>query len=164
MTGIGKLKSVPRILWHKFRQFLRLSNAERLLLLRFGVMVPLIEVCLRTFGFKRVIGWLQPFAVAKKVVANPAATVEQYRRMLFLLHRQLPFVGRCLAGALALWCVLQRLGIETELRFGSRKQDGRLYAHAWLEYESQPLTLNPEVGQYYAAFAEPIVPAAVAAS
>jgi len=164
MESTSNPKSRGRMLRHKFLQFYRLSSSERRLLLRIGVVVPLIEVCLRTFGFKRVVRWLRRFAVTKELVGNPAADIERHRRLLFLFHQQAPFAGRCLAGALALWCLLQRLGIETELRFGVRKQEGQLLAHAWIEYGALPLTLDSEVPQYYAAHTEPIVHTALEAS
>jgi Transglutaminase-like superfamily len=144
-------------LGHKVQQFRRLPSSERWILLRLGLLVPLLEVCLRRFGFRRVVRWLRRFAVTKKLVPNPAADVERHRRLLFLFHQQVPVAGQCLAGALALWCLLQRRGIETELRFGVRKQEGQLLAHAWIEYGSLPLTLDPELPKYYAALADSIV-------
>lgn len=152
------------MLRHKLQQFRRLPRSDRWLLLRIGLLVPLIEVCLRTFGFKRVVGWLRRIALTKKVVADPAMDVERHRSLVFLFHQELPFAGRCLARALGLWYLLQRRGIETDLRFGVKKQEGELAAHAWVEYCARPLTLDPEVQQHYAAFEEPIIRTAVAAS
>ena len=149
---------------HKLQQFRRLPGSDRWLLLRIGLLVPLIDVCVRAFGFKRVVGWLQRTAVAKKRTDSPAEEVERHRHLLFLFHQELPLDGRCLSHALTLWYLLKRSGIETDLRFGVRKQEGKLFAHAWVEYCSRPLTLDPEIRQSYATFKEPIIRTAATAS
>lgn len=45
----------------------------------------------------------------------------------------------CLPRALVLQWLLGRQGIATVLRIGVRKEATQLSAHAWLEYEGQPL-------------------------
>lgn len=40
---------------------------------------------------------------------------------------------RCLQRSLVLWCLLERNGIDSEIRYGARKEDGQLQAHAWVE-------------------------------
>jgi Transglutaminase-like superfamily len=142
---------------HKLKQFLRLSGSDRSLLLRIAVLLPLIELGLRLVGFSRVLEQLRRFAIPRRSTDNPAAEAERHRRLLFLFHRQLPFFGRCLARAFTLWWLLQRRGVETEMRFGVRKQDGQLTAHAWIEHNSRPLTGDPEEPLHYAVFAEPIL-------
>ena len=162
MESASKLKFRGRILRHKFQQFRRLPSADRGLLLRIAFLVPLIEIGLRIAGFKRVLTPLRKFAVAVRPAAIPAAEVERHTRLLLLFHRQLPFTGRCLARALALWYLLQRRGIATEVRLGIRKHKGQFSAHAWVEYGAQ--SLEPAVRLSYQAFAAPIFAAAIRAS
>lgn len=46
--------------------------------------------------------------------------------------RLLPWQSRCLVRATALHLMLQRRGVPHAVRFGVRKSDGRIAAHAWV--------------------------------
>ena len=41
--------------------------------------------------------------------------------------------AHCLQRSLVLWSLLERNGVESELRFGARKENGQIQAHAWVE-------------------------------
>jgi hypothetical protein len=45
----------------------------------------------------------------------------------------------CLRQSLALQRLLWERGVEAELKFGVRKMEGELQAHAWLEWEGEPV-------------------------
>ena len=45
----------------------------------------------------------------------------------------------CLRRSLALQRLLAKKGIASQLRFGARKEAGEVKAHAWVEYQGQPL-------------------------
>jgi hypothetical protein len=150
------LPACRRRLVHKFQQFRRLPRADRDLLLRIAFLVPLTEVALHAIGFKRVLACLRLLAVAKKPAMNHPAEVWRHTRCVLLFAEQSPFPGKCLARSLVLWYLLQRRGIQTELRFGVQRQAGQFLAHAWLEYDSQPLE---PTGHSFEPFAGPIVAA-----
>lgn len=141
----------------RLRQFRSLPQKDRKLLLRIAFILPFIEIVLRLAGFNRLVWFLNRFAKAENTVSNPHEEVERHRLMMFLLHKQFPFSGRCLARALTLWIFLERKGIKTNLRFGMKKEDEKLAAHAWVEYKEKPLTIDPEVHEHYTVFAEPIL-------
>ncbi len=146
MKRIGSQQIRRRQLVHKIRQFQRLPSPDRYLLLRIAFLVPLTEVALHLIGFKRVLSLLKKFAGARRPAINHSAEVRRHTRLVVLFGEQLPFSGRCLARSLVLWYLLQRLGIQTELRFGVQKHAGQLLAHAWIEYNSQPL--EPTAGSF----------------
>ncbi len=58
----------------------------------------------------------------------------------------------CLQQSLVLWWLLRRNGIDSEIRFGARKEDGRLEAHAWVECLGFALNENHDVGLHYSPF------------
>jgi len=68
-------------------------------------------------------------------------------------HRTL---GRpaCLEQSLALWWLLERQGIASSVRIGTRKTDEKFEAHAWVECEGVALNEPEEVHKHYAAFGE----------
>lgn len=67
-------------------------------------------------------------------------------RTMGMAGRHLFFKPTCLERSLALWWMLRRRGIETELRIGARKDRGNLEAHAWLELNGA--VLNDDGGEY----------------
>ncbi len=58
----------------------------------------------------------------------------------------------CLPQSLTLWWLLKRQGIEGDLRFGARKEAGRMEAHAWVEINGIPLNETLDVDQRFKPF------------
>lgn len=125
--------------------------------MRIALTVPAVEIGLRTLGFNRVVKFLQRFATTKNFSIDHIEEVEKHKRLLFLFYEQFPSSGKCLARALTFWVLLKRKGINTDLRFGMKKENEKLAAHAWVEYKGIPLTLDADVRQHYTAFQEPIL-------
>jgi hypothetical protein len=55
-------------------------------------------------------------------------------RTVDAVARRLPVRSKCLPRSLALWTMLQRAGIDANLRIGMRT-DGSGEAHAWVEHD-----------------------------
>lgn len=71
------------------------------------------------------------------------------------LHRAVQhglYSGNCLSRSLMLWWLLRRQGVDSALRIGVRTVDGQFQAHAWIEYQGQPLHEIQDVHQHYTAF------------
>jgi hypothetical protein len=60
--------------------------------------------------------------------------------------------ANCLEQSLVLWCLLKRNGLESEIRFGARKEVDELQAHAWVECLGITLNEDRGVDQRYAPF------------
>ncbi|MEZ5428366.1 MAG: lasso peptide biosynthesis B2 protein [Pyrinomonadaceae bacterium] len=124
----------------KIKTFWNLPLSHKWIFIQIATLVPLVQLGIKTVKFKRTFRILQFFQ--KRRPANPAnrlKTVRRYQNYLNLFHKQFPFLGKCLAGSLALWFLLRRKGIETELRFGVKKEDEKLLAHSWIEYRGKLL-------------------------
>ena len=74
--------------------------------------------------------------------------------------RYAPGPVTCLTRSLLLRWLLRRRGIASDLRIGVQLVQGRLDAHAWVEYEGVPINDAPDVAQRFAAFTEPLSPGA----
>jgi hypothetical protein len=144
------------MLLYKLRQFYEMPNADRGLLLRIALIVPCIEIGLRLAGFKRVLTWLHLFSREMQPAEHSVDEVERHGRLLFTAYRQMPFAGRCLARSLTIWLLLRRKGICTDLRFGTRKQGGKLLAHAWIEHNGVPLKIDSGIREKYSTFSLPV--------
>lgn len=75
-------------------------------------------------------------------------------------RRHGPYSGTCLSQSLALRWLLGRAGIETELCFGARREQGRFEAHAWLEHHGVPIDESPDVARRLTRFDVPQAPSA----
>jgi hypothetical protein len=62
----------------------------------------------------------------------------------------------CLEKSLALWWFLGRRGMASSLRIGTRKDGGRLEAHAWIEFGGSALNETSGSLRSYAPFDAPL--------
>lgn len=126
----------------KFRRNSRplFSLQNWLLLFQAWLLLLVVDVALRILPFHVVQSWLKP---PKQATATPAEQAEA------VIRRTSDFVGRaarhhlypmtCLRRSMVLHWFLSRHGIATELLFGVRREQEKLQAHAWLEYQGQPI-------------------------
>ena len=142
-----------------------------MLLLQSLLMLPVSAVSLRTVGFQR---WQSALARLTGSRSHPslsslqaglnsqpgeasASSLEinkQRARQIARLVRAAANHGlyraNCLEQSLVLWYLLKRNGLESQIRFGARKEEDQLQAHAWVECGG--IALNG-VDQRYAPFA-----------
>jgi hypothetical protein len=142
----------------KLKQFVLFPAADRRLLLLIAALVPFVEFSLKAFGFNRIFNLINRWTTRPPQAEINREEVNKYARLMFLSYRNSPLGGKCLARSLVLWGMLRRKGIETDLRFGMKKKDGKLLAHAWIEYRGEPLEQIGEYNQNYVPFVEPISP------
>jgi hypothetical protein len=140
--------------WRKFRQ---LSWAARGYLLEALLVLPVILLALRLFGFRRCQAVLNSLAPRRMDVpeGDAAATVEKARlvaRMVRAAGVYGPCHATCLPESLALWWMLRRRRIPAELRIGVRKDAERFEAHAWVDLAGTVLNDTDDVHQRFAAF------------
>jgi hypothetical protein len=123
------------------QQFRALERPAQRLFLRSSVVLPLISISLRWRGFRKTKASLQHFLSVPFGSRNPDAEAHQG-------------IGdpSCLVVSLALWWLLARQGIASELRVGIRKDGGTFEAHAWVECGGATLN-EPEMNhRHFAAF------------
>ena len=155
----------------RFRKLQRLPADERWLLLQALVLLTLTALGVRAFGvgrWRRMLAKLTPF----RRVRNPNSSIaDQSQRSLPLqdspatrqrvrvIARSLRIAAEhgiyhpnCLQRALVLWWLLGRNRIESEIRFGARKEEGQLVAHAWVECFGFALNESSDVCQHYSPF------------
>ena len=151
-------------LTEKWRKFRMRPRQERALILRAMVLLPLTEVGLRVFGFRRWRELIEQFSLQTCAlqVAGPAIQLEMAERTVRAvrsveLHG--PAKPNCLERSMTLWWLLRRDGIAGEIHIGARKNGSRLEAHAWVELDGKVLNDSAEVHNHYARFDAPIAAA-----
>lgn len=141
---------------HRLRKFFRLPAADRWVLFQIFIFLPLTRLGLCLFGFKRTfaaIAWLASALKRQPLIkANEADEIERLRRWIRFNKFHGLYGGNCLSRSLMLWWLLQRRGVHTEMRIGTRWLEGEFQAHAWLEYKGLPINAKSDVRQKYLAF------------
>ncbi len=139
----------------RWRRFQLLPAVQRRALLSAFALLPLIWLALRVMSFRRVQACLArtlpPQSPAPSL--DDASHARDLARMIAAAAREAPLPGKCLERSLALWWLLGRRGISTELRIGVRLDAGELRAHAWVELEGQVINDADSLYAGYAAFA-----------
>ena len=139
--------------WGKFRA---LSSRDRLNLVLFSLLLPLMDVGLRVLGYRR----LRAFLAARprnlpKYEGSEIAAVKTSKHVSYLVtvaSRYGLYHATCLRRSLLIWWWLRRMGIQTELRIGIKKQDGQLYAHAWIRLGNEIISDSLDVERNFSAF------------
>jgi len=144
--------------WRRFR---RLSPDSRRLVLEAAGALVATWVGLRVVGFRRwksVLNWftakgLRCARTADSAHLGDAVAIARFqdaaRRHLFLSTN-------CLERSLVLCWLLERRGIDAQLRIGARKQTGRFEAHAWVEVDGTVLNDAPKPDLQFTPFDHPI--------
>lgn len=144
----------------RWNSYQKLNGADRRLLLLMSLLVPVVAVSVRCFGFSRVffaIGRLAGTPAADST-PNAEAFTARVRELTRYIKLKGVYRGNCLSRSLMMWLLLRRRGICCDLIVGSRFQDGEFEAHAWVERDAQPLNANKLVRQRYAVFEHDLVP------
>ena len=132
----------------RLRAISSLSTQEWLQFAQAWILLFFIDLSLRVFSFRKVYRWLssaQPSQIFTSETQIDTA-IRQYSAVVASAARHHLYPMTCLRRALALKWLLSKRGVQTELRFGVRREAGNLDAHAWLEYRNAPIgeTVPPD--------------------
>ncbi len=149
----------------KWRRFRLRPPEDRALILRAALLLPLTEIGLRLFGFRRWKELIEKFSLTPRVAQSLQVDLQQdvaLRAVRAVRSAELhgPTNPNCLERSMTLWWLLRRDGIDGELHIGARMEGGRFEAHAWVELRGEVLNDGAEVHQHYARFDAPIAAAA----
>lgn len=141
-------------MWERLRRFSALERTARGVFLRAAALLPLISLSLRLRGFRKTQVFLQKF-LSNSTNEADSSTIDRAEltvRMVRAAVRHSAGHPTCLEESLALWWLLGRQGIASELRIGVRKQSEKFEAHAWVEREGTALNEPEALHEHYAAF------------
>jgi hypothetical protein len=100
----------------------------------------IVQAALPLVNFPRLLSWATVVHAADWVAASPAS-IERTVWLVGLAGRlvRLP----CLTRSLTLARILARRGVGADVRIGVRTENGKLLAHAWVEWRGRPLNEDP---------------------
>ena len=147
-------------MWERLRRFSALDSEARGLFLRAVVLLPVISVSLKTRGFRATQESLLHFRSRPVDEPSQVATLPQLDiartqltiRMVNAAVRHMSPGSTCLERSLALWWLLRRQGIASDLRIGARKVDNKFEAHAWVEHNGIAINEPENLHRHYASF------------
>ena len=144
-----------------FRKFLALDAESRRLLLTALVVLPFVTLGLRLAGLRRCQRWLARRtggSDARGMTGDEQRRIQRTVQMARLAARHALGAPTCLTQSLVCWWLLRGQGIDSDLRIGTRKENGQFEAHAWVEYQGLVLNDRSDVQQRFTPFAEAIEP------
>lgn len=122
---------------------LRLEPERRRRFFVAAAAVTLIAVMLRGFGYSGTISRLSRRLPRPEETADEAAStshrIERDAWAVRAAGENLPW-GSCLPRSVALWWLLARQSILTEIQFGVRRGDDDFSAHAWVEWRQRTIS------------------------
>lgn len=131
-------------------------NTRLFLFLKLTLLTPLIHISLLSLGFQRTQRFLKERLTQEKKIQPTIIDNRSFSRALRRLDKRFqkynPLAGSCLSRTLSLWWLLQKMGIHTVIKIGTRREDGQFKAHAWLEYGNFPLNSRPQSCIQYEPF------------
>jgi hypothetical protein len=122
--------------------------------------LPLLALGLHCWGFRRLQARLNQGAALAPHSSALKSDLDQARitaRLVQAAARYELFRPTCLPQSLVLWWLLRRQGFAGELRIGVRPEPSRLEAHAWVEFQGQPLNDGADVARRFSPFPRDLI-------
>jgi hypothetical protein len=146
----------------KLRRFWSLDRSGRALV-REALLLPLlISMSFRLKGVPWTQAELRRWATQGATGSTPATSSEAADWIALAqlgqrsVRRAAGVGGNCLVRSLTLWTMLLRRGVVTDLRVGVRRREGKIEAHAWLEFAGMPVNENQENVDSYSVYDQPL--------
>lgn len=136
-----------------------LNSAKTLLII--AVLLLVVHACLKTIKFTKTTKLLRRMAEkypSQDVIKSETVILANARRYQNLINKAANYVGsNCLCRSLALSFLLMRKGVSCSLKFGQRfDSNGKIEAHAWLEYQQSVINDEVTVNSQYKSFDKPL--------
>ena len=128
-----------------------LTASEWILFSRAWLLLLWVELGLRKFSYARVSQWFTPKQPrqSSRESEDPTRQIKRIWQLVDMASRNHILTITCLRRSLVAQRLLNQQGIPVELRFGVKKDSGRIQAHAWLEYQGQVIGDPEQLSQAY---------------
>ena len=119
----------------------RLESSERRLVLQTLLLVATIRIALSILSVQRLQRLTSSWQ--RMLIVDNDLPVSRLVWAVRAASRRIP-AASCLTQSLALHCLLTRAGHASQVHIGVAKDPAsKFHAHAWVEYEGEPLLSGP---------------------
>jgi hypothetical protein len=129
-----------------------LSPFERRTLYITVLLLPALKIAINVWSYRRVTAVLVRTSQGRTKATDPEQVIAGSVRIVRAAANYRALRATCLTRSMALWWLLRRQGIESEIRFGVKRGDDGIAAHAWVEQGRRVLNDRADVRKTYAAF------------
>ncbi len=133
----------------RLKKVFQLSPQEFWLLLQAAVLLLTVHLALKFTTVAR----LQRLGAAGEPMAG-GLSPQTISRLVRIAAEHGPYRAMCLEQSLVLHWLLRRQGIDARILFGTRKEDDRTEAHAWVEVDQMSLDEDDDIHRGFAPFQE----------
>ncbi|MDH3316861.1 MAG: lasso peptide biosynthesis B2 protein [Gammaproteobacteria bacterium] len=143
--------------WRKIRN---LSRTEFLILAQAAALFPTVKLAQRWIRLDKLHARLRRlFGNGPKLSDDRRQPIsaDNVTRLVRVAARRGLVRPTCLQHALVLWTQLHRHGFEAAIRFGVRKNQEVLEAHAWVEIDGRILSDPADAGGQFLPFDRPVI-------
>jgi hypothetical protein len=141
----------------RWKQFRALTPKQRQVLLVASIALPVFWIGLTSLGLARLLSWLPRGRVERHNLVDAAFTeMCDVADAVNIAARHSPFPSTCLTRSTLLQWMLNRQGVDSDLRIGVKLIGGKLEAHAWVEHDGVPINDKATVTADFAPFDQPI--------
>lgn len=118
-----------------------------------GLWLALVRTAVKVLGFGRSVRATRRWSERAPLLNEPpAGVVARTARAVAMAGAFFPGRAICLEQSLTLYLLLRRRGIPVELRIGV--QPYPFHAHAWVEFEGEPVNEEAEVVRQFVLLPE----------
>ena len=136
----------------KLSTFRRLSAYEKRTLIMTIFLLPALKVAIHVWSYQRIRAVLLRTSQQREQKEESSKVVGETVRIVGRVSRYDVMRATCLTRSMALWWLLRRQGVESEIRFGVRRGGDGIQAHAWVEQGRLVLNDRADIRDIYAAF------------
>lgn len=140
----------------KWKKLNALPVRDRLRIVFYVLLLPLIHLGLGWLGYARWHRFLASHPHDRSAyTGNKDEAVKEARHTAFLVMiagRHGFFPATCLHQSLLVFWLLRWRGIQTELRIGVQRREGRVLAHAWIKCGEEVIRDSSQVEKDFASF------------
>ena len=129
------------------RRWWALDAGDRLRLPLLMAVLPVVSLSLRLTGYnrtRRLVERLSDRRVSRPASPRDLDAARRLSQLAAIAGRRGPIQATCLRQALVVYGTLRRRGLRPELKFGVRRENDGIGAHAWVQLEHLSLDAAPD--------------------
>jgi hypothetical protein len=139
-----------------FARIAKVTSAELKTVALAWAMLPVMSAGLRLLGLAKLHARIHRHDLRCSESHFRLQSAKRLALLVGFAARYTPATSTCLSRSILLLWLLRRRGIDAQLRIGTRFVGRSFDAHAWVEWQGEPVNDSPAAAAQFAAFHGPI--------